>query len=93
MNRKYCYRIDTLRRGGGRSYQLQIGLPGEPLTEYVPAHQTAFARLLPMAETHPSRQLAERELAGLIAWIRLYQGPAKVSEASEAALASLAPVD
>ena len=70
MRSKYCFRIQKVRIGVIRQFQLRVGMPGEAPLEFIPVHRSAFAQRLPLLkEGHAVESDAHIELSGLLHWL------------------------
>lgn len=75
MRAKYCFRIQKVRIGLTRQFQLRVGMPGEAPIEFIPVHRSAFAQRLPLLqEGHAEESDAHLELTGLLDWLETRHG-------------------
>ena len=65
----YEFLIHRIQAGVAHYFQLRIGMVGEEPVEFIPAHQSAFARRFDFAPVHSTEVDAHMELSGLLEWI------------------------
>lgn len=70
MSEHYRFRVQRVFIGSERRFQLRVGMDGERDLEYIPVHQTAFAKRLPLKEGHETEVEAEQEKDYLLGWLR-----------------------
>ena len=85
MTSNYCFRIQKVRIGATRQFQLRVGMPGEAPLEFIPVHRSAFTQRVPLQEGHAVESDAHLELSGLLAWLEKRQADHTVSAGAEAA--------
>ena len=68
-NSNYCFRVQRVRLGATRQFQLRIGMPGEGPLEFIPVHRSAFTQKLPLKEGHDVESDAHIELTNLLGWL------------------------
>ncbi len=54
-------RVQPVRLGPYRNFQVRIGMDGDGTLDYVPLYRSAFARLLQVEVAHADKQTAELE--------------------------------
>lgn len=69
MTSNYCFRLQRVRLGAVRRFQLRIGMPGEGPLEFIPVHRSAFTQKLPLKESHEIESDAHLELTTLLGWL------------------------
>lgn len=69
VNRHYRFRIQPLRVGVKRCYQLRVGMEGERTFEYIPVHLSAFSERLSLEPAHETEAGVQLELSELLEWL------------------------
>lgn len=69
MRHNYRFQIHRIKAGKGHRFQLKIGMDWGHVTEYIPAHRSAFAGRLELETEHPTEVNATLELSRLLEWI------------------------
>lgn len=69
MSRHYRFRIQPVRVGLKRLYQLRVGMEGERTFEYIPVHLSAFSERLSLEPVHETEAEVQLELTGLLEWL------------------------
>jgi hypothetical protein len=57
----YRLRVQPVRLGPYRNFQVRIGMNGDTGLDYIPLHRSAFARLLQVEVAHAERSAAQLE--------------------------------
>lgn len=57
----YRLRVQPVRLGPNRNFQVRIGMDGDNGLDYIPLHRSAFARLLQVEIAHAEKSEAEVE--------------------------------
>lgn len=69
MRHHYRFHIHRIKAGKADHFQLRIGMDWGHVTEYIPAHRSAFGRHLELEAEHPTEMDASMELSRLLEWI------------------------
>ena len=69
MRHHYRFQIHQTKAGTGLRFQLRIGMDWGHVTEFIPAHRSAFARHLDLEPAHATEVDASLELSRLLEWI------------------------
>lgn len=74
VSRHYRFRIQPIRVGAKRFYQLRVGMEGERTFEYIPVHLSAFSERLSLEPAHETEADVQLELSGLLEWMKTRRG-------------------
>ena len=69
MRHHYRFQIHRIKTVKADHFQLRIGMDWGHVTEYIPAHRSAFGRHLELEAEHPTEVEANIELTRLLEWI------------------------
>ena len=69
MRHHYRFQIHQTKAGTGHHFQLRIGMDWGYVTEFIPAHRSAFAGRLDLELAHATEVDASLELSRLLEWI------------------------
>ena len=69
MRHNYRFQIYRIKAGKADHFQLRIGMDWGHVTEFIPAHRSAFGRHLELEAEHPTEVDASLELSRLLEWI------------------------
>ena len=69
MRHHYRFQIHRTKAGEVHHFQLRIGMDWGHVTEFIPAHCTAFADRVDLEATHATEEDASLELMRLLEWI------------------------
>jgi hypothetical protein len=69
VSRHYRFRVQPVRVGMKRFYQLRVGMEGERTFEYIPVHLSAFAERISLEPAHETEAGVQLELTELLAWL------------------------
>ena len=69
MSHHYRFQIHRIKAVSGHHFQLRIGMDWGHVTEFIPAHCSAFAGRLDLEHAHPTEVDANLELSRLLEWI------------------------
>lgn len=69
MRHNYRFQIHRTKAGKGYQFQLKIGMDWGQVTEFIPAHRSAFAGSLDLEPAHATEVDASLELSRLLEWI------------------------
>jgi hypothetical protein len=70
VHHHYSFQIQRLSTGHDPRFQLKVGMLGEHPFEFIPVHQTAFAKRMELAVCHTDEWNAQIELSGLLELIQ-----------------------
>jgi len=69
VKKRFQFRLYRVRVGNALHFQLRVGLGDDMPSDFIPVHRSAFAKHLPLEESHPTAVDAHFELSGLLAWM------------------------
>ncbi len=61
MSTNFRFRIQPTGTKRQRRFHVRIGMEGDAINDYIPAHRSAFAKLLVLQSEHDHESEAERE--------------------------------